>query len=328
MNEEKIKEFDTIIQRDYQNIAGIVAEKKGVRVYENYFNGYAADHTVHVASVTKSIFSVLLGIAIELGYIKGIEQKVLDFFPEYQIPYGEKTIQQITIKNLLTMTAPYKYKVEPYEMFFTSQNPIQDALDFLGGDSPIGEFNYSAVGGTHILSGILMRSTGQSALEFGKKHLFEPLGIDVTQNVILRNKEEHISIMNDKYTRGWVVDPQGRNMASWGLFLTPSDMVKIGNLYENGGMWGDKKIVTADWIDKSTMEQSRCVEWGNLGYGYLWWIIDQNSYAALGDGGNVIYVNRKKNIVVSIASFFMPDAKDRITLIKKYIEPMIEDSWN
>ena len=328
MNEEKIKEFDTIIQRDYQNIAGIVAEKKGVRVYENYFNGYAADYTVHVASVTKSIFSVLLGIAIELGYIKGIEQKVLDFFPEYQIPYGEKTIQQIIIKNLLTMTAPYKYKVEPYEMFFTSQNPIQDALDFLGGDSPIGEFNYSAVGGTHILSGILTRATGQSVLAFGKKHLFEPLGIDVTQNVILRNKEEHISIMNDKYTRGWVVDPQGRNMASWGLFLTPSDMVKIGNLYENGGMWGDKKIVTADWIDKSTMEQSRCVEWGNLGYGYLWWIIDQNSYAALGDGGNAIYVNRKKNIVVSIASFFMPDAKDRITLIKKYIEPMIEDSWN
>lgn len=328
MDEEKIKEFDTIIQRDYHNIAGIVAEKKGVRVYENYFNGYAADHTVHVASVTKSIFSVLLGIAIELGYIKSIEQKVLDFFPEYLIPYGEKTIQQITIKNLLTMTAPYKYKVEPYEMFFTSQTPIQDALNFLGGDNPIGEFHYSAVGGTHILSGILMRSTGQSALEFGKKHLFEPLGIDVTQNVILRNKEEHISIMNDKYTRGWVVDPQGRNMASWGLFLTPSDMIKIGNLYENGGMWGDKKIVTADWIDKSTMEQSRCVEWGNLGYGYLWWIIDQNSYAALGDGGNVIYVNRKKNIVVSIASFFMPDAKDRIALIKKYIEPMIEDSWN
>ncbi|MCQ4937421.1 serine hydrolase domain-containing protein [Anaerotignum propionicum] len=328
MNEEKIKEFDTIIQRDYQNIAGIVAEKKGVRVYENYFNGYTSEHTVHVASVTKSVFSVLLGIAIELGYIKSIEQKVLDFFPEYQTHSEEKTIQKITIKNLLTMTAPYKYKVEPYEMFFTSQNPIQDALNFLGGDNPIGEFYYSAVGGTHILSGILMRSTGQSVLEFGKKHLFEPLGIDVTQNVILRNKEEHISIMNDKYTRGWVVDPQGRNMASWGLFLTPSDMVKIGNLYENGGMWSDKKIVTADWIDKSTMEQSRCVEWGNLGYGYLWWIIDQNSYAALGDGGNAIYVNRKKNIVVSIASFFMPDAKDRIALIKKYIEPMIEDSWN
>ncbi|MEA4842034.1 MAG: serine hydrolase [[Clostridium] symbiosum] len=326
MNKEKVKDFETIVQKNYQNIAGIVVEKNGVRLYENYFNGYTANHAVHVASVTKSIFSVLLGIAIEQGYIRNIEQKVLEFFPEYHIQTGEKTIQRITLKNLLNMTAPYKYQVEPYEMFFASQNPLQDALDFLGGDSPIGEFNYSAVGGTHILSGILTNATGQSALEFGKKCLFEPLGINVNQNVILLNKEEHISIMNDKNTRGWVVDPQGRNMASWGLFLTPSDMSKIGNLYQNCGIWGDKQIIAEKWIAESTREQSRCAEWGNLGYGYLWWIIDKDSYGALGDGGNVIYVNRKRNIVVSIASLFMPNAKDRIDLIKQYIEPMIEDS--
>ncbi len=267
---------------------------------------------------------MLFGIAIDKGYIKSIDQKVLDFFPEYTVDEGEKTIQQITIRNLLTMTAPYKYKTEPYEMFFASQNPIQDALDLLGGDGTIGEFKYSAVGGTHILSGILTRATGQNILTFARAHLFHPLGINVTKNLLLRNKEEHIAIMNDKSTNGWVVDPQGINMTSWGLFLTPSDMAKIGRLYQNAGVWDGKYIVSAAWIKDSTREQSRCLQWGNLAYGYLWWVIDGDSYGALGDGGNMIYVNTKKNMVVAIASLFMPDAKDRIELVKKFIEPMFE----
>lgn len=324
MNQEKAKELEKIITSSYNNIAGIIVQKSGETLYENYFNGYTAANAVHVASVTKSIFSALIGIAIDKGYIKSVEQKVLEFFPDYTILQGEKTILSITIKNMLTMTAPYKYKTEPYEMFFASQNPIQDALDLLGGDKLIGEFNYSAVGGTHILSGILARATGQSILDFAEEHLFSPMKINVPHNVVLRNKEEHIAVMNDKNTCGWVVDPQGINTASWGLFLTPADMAKIGQLYLNGGIWNGKQIVSSIWIDKSTKEHSRCAQWV-LAYGYLWWIIDKASYAAMGDGGNVIYVNTKKKMVVSIASFFIPDAKDRIGLIKKYIEPMFED---
>lgn len=91
---------------------------------------------------------------------------MLDFFSDYFVKTGEKTIQDITIKNLLTMTAPYKYKTEPYKKFFASQNLIQDALDLLGGDGSIGEFNYSAIGETHILSGILVKATGRSILDF------------------------------------------------------------------------------------------------------------------------------------------------------------------
>ncbi len=324
MNHEKIKELEKTINSDYNNITGIIAQKNGIKLYENYFNGYTADNAIHVYSVTKSVFSALIGIAIDKGHIKSVDQKVLDFFPNYTVKTGEKTIQGVTIKNLLTMTAPYKYKTEPYEKFFSSLNPIQDALDLLGGDEPIGEFNYSAIGGTHILSGILVRATGQSILDFAAENLFSPLGINVTHSVVLRNKEEHIAVMNDKNTSGWVVDPQGINTASWGLFLTPADMAKIGQLYLGGGMWNGEQIVPAGWIDESTKEHSR---WGELSYGYLWWIIDnkEHIYAALGDGGNVIYVNTNKNLVVSIASLFMPDAKDRIGLIIERIEPIFED---
>lgn len=325
MNQEKIKKLEKIINNDYSNITGIVVQKNSIKYYENYFNGYTTDNAVHVYSVTKSVFSTLMGIAIDKGYIKSVDRKILDFFPDYTVKSGEKTIQDITIKNLLTMTAPYKYKTEPYEMFFASQNPIQDALDLLGGDGPIGKFNYSAVGGTHILSGILVRATGRSVLDFAAENLFSPLEINVPHNVVLRCKEEHIAVMNDKNTSGWVVDPQGINTASWGLFLTPADMAKIAQLYLNGGIWDGRQIVSAGWIDESTREHSRCVQWGNLAYGYLWWLIDGDSYAAMGDGGNVIYINTKKQMVISIASLFMPEAKDRIKFIKEYIEPMFEN---
>ena len=80
MNQEKIKEFEKTINSDYSNITGIIVLKNGKTLYENYFNGYTACNTVHVYSVTKSVFSMLIGIAIDKGYIKSVDQKVLDFF--------------------------------------------------------------------------------------------------------------------------------------------------------------------------------------------------------------------------------------------------------
>ena len=185
----------------------------------------------------------------------------------------------------------------------------------------MGDFNYSAIGGTHILSGILAKATGQSILDFATRYLFSPLGIAVPRNVTLRDKEEHLAFMSDKASSGWVVDPQGFNTASWGLFLKPRDMAKIGLLYLNKGTWKGDHIVPRWWIEESASEQSRCAQWGNLAYGYLWWIIDGDSYAALGDGGNAIYVNSKEGIVIAVASLFEPESKDRIELIKKLIEP-------
>ncbi|MBU5234170.1 hypothetical protein KQI01_03270, partial [Vibrio cholerae] len=79
------------------------------------------------------VISVLIGIAIDKGYIKNIEQKVLEFFPDYTVKRGEKTIQNITIKNLMTMTAPYKYKSEPYTKIYTSDDWVKATLDLLGG---------------------------------------------------------------------------------------------------------------------------------------------------------------------------------------------------
>lgn len=324
MNQENIKELGKTINSGYSNIAGITVQKNGRKLYENYFNGYTAETAFHVFSVTKSIISALIGIAIDKGYISSIDQKVLDFFPDYTPKRGEKTAQRVTIRDMMTMTTPFKYKSAPYTKYFTSESWVKSALDLLGGKEEIGQFRYTPLIGPDILSGILTNVTGQSALGFAYENLFSPLGIDIMQNVVFHNKEEQLYIVKNHHESGWVADPQGINTAGWGLFITPADMAKIGQLYLNRGAWNGRQLVSAEWIDESTTEHSR---WDKLLYGYLWWIVDGNehSYAAMGDGGNVIYVNPAKNLVVAIASLFIPTAKDRIELIKKYIEPIFED---
>ena len=323
MNQDNTRMLDDAVRRFDDNITGILIQKDGEIRYENYFHGYSAEHVAHVYSVTKSVFSALIGIAIGKGVIRSIDQKVLDFFPDYEVLPNETGIQHVTIRHLLTMTAPYKYETEPYMLFFTSPNPVRAALDLLGGDKPIGTFHYSAIGGTHILSAILSRATGQNVLAFAQEHLFAPLGIQVPKSIVIRSEAEHTAIMSDPHTRGWVVDLQGNNFASWGLFLTPREMAKIGQLYLDGGVWEGRQIVPAQWIAESMREQSRAADWGNLAYGYLWWVMDSDCFVALGDGGNVIYVNSKERIVVCVEAFLKPEVKDRIGWIKTEIEPLL-----
>ena len=319
MNSNRISSFEDLMKIEYSNISGVVIIKDESLIYEKYFDGYTKDDVLHIASVTKSIISVLIGIAIDKGYIKNVEQKVLEFFPDYTVKRGEKTIQNITIKNLMTMTAPYKYKSEPYTKIYTSDDWIKATLDLLGGKGDIGEFKYSTVG-THILSGVLVSATGQSVIDFATESLFKPLKIKAPKNVIIQNKEEYFAFLKDKYVTGWIVDPKGINTAGWGLTLTARDMAKIGQLYLSGGVWNGNQILSSKWIKDSTKEKTR---WGELSYGYLWWIVD-DCYAALGDGGNVIFINLKKEMIITIASRFMPRAKDRIELIRKHIMPLFE----
>ena len=121
------KELHSYIAEHQDNICGIAAMKNGEIVYSDYWHGFKPSDTVHVMSVTKSVVSLLIGIAIDQGLISDVRQHVLDFFPEYNIKRGEKTIQQVTLEHLLTMTAPYKYRSEPC-LLYTSGRPAPDSL--------------------------------------------------------------------------------------------------------------------------------------------------------------------------------------------------------
>lgn len=323
MNQVNRTKLENAIVSNAQNIAGMIVRRNNRTIYENYFNGYTPDAAFHVFSVTKSILSILIGIAIDQGHIEGLDQKVLDFFPDYTIKRGEKTAQLVTLRDMMTMTTPFKYKSAPYTKYFSSENWVKSALDLLGGKGEIGQFRYTPLIGPDILSGILTRAVGQSVREFACENLFAPLGINVTGKIVFETKEEQLSIMKNYHECGWVADPQGINTAGWGLFLTPTDMAKIGQLCCDRGIWNGQQLVTSVWIDESTAPHSR---WDKHLYGYLWWVIDEKdrSFAALGDGGNAIYVNPEKNLVVAIASLFKPTAMDRIDFIKRYIEPGLD----
>lgn len=322
MESETKVSIRNLVQEHYANIAGLIVLKDDQIVYEDYFDGFDQLSSIHVASVTKSIISALIGIAIDRKAVDNIEQKVLDFFPDYKIKRGEKTIQKITIKNLLTMTAPYKYKYEPYTKVYSSNDWTSSALDLLGGKSRIGDFKYTTVG-IQILSGIIAKASGQSVSDFAQENLFRPLDIPPPSDKRINSREEYTAFLKDKHVSGWVVDPGGANTAGWGLALSTGDMVKIGQLYINKGNWNNRKIISSKWIEESTGKHS---QWGDLSYGYLWWVLDgekDNSFAAIGDGGNLIYVSPELNTVVAISSRFMPRAKDRIELVRKHILPIV-----
>jgi CubicO group peptidase (beta-lactamase class C family) len=267
-------------------------------------------------------------MAIDKGFIQSTDQKVLDFFPDYIVKRGEKTIQQVTLKHLLTMTAPYKYKSEPWTKVCTSEDWTKAALDLLGGRSGItGEFKYSTLG-IHILNGIISASSGMSVIDFINDNLFQPLEIKKHMNKELADAEEHRDFILSKQPKGnvWITDPKGVNTAGWGLCLSSSDMAKIGQLCLKKGIYNGKHIISSEWIDEMTSPYYCCDDsFGCMTYGYLWWLPNKktNIYAAIGDGGNVIYVNPDRNTVIAVASAFKPMIFDRVQFIQEQIEPLI-----
>ena len=166
-----------LVKEKQPNICQIVCLKDGKEVYADEWNGYKKTDTCHVMSATKSIVALLVGIAIDQGLIKSINQPILNFFPDYKIKRGEKTIQQVTIKHLLTMKAPYKYRSEPWTKVCSSEDWTIAALDLLGGRKGLtGEFKYSTLG-IHILTGIISKTSGMKIVDYANKYLFEPIGV-------------------------------------------------------------------------------------------------------------------------------------------------------
>ena len=153
MTGSELHEFVASSTGNEKNICQIYAIKDGKTVFDDCWHGYTADDTVNVMSVTKGVMAILTGIAVDKGLITGTDQKVLEFFPDYQVKRGEKTIYDVKLEHLLTMTAPYKYRSEPWTKVCTSDDWTKAALDLLGGRSGItGEFKYATLG-IQILAG-------------------------------------------------------------------------------------------------------------------------------------------------------------------------------
>ena len=328
MNKEELHRFISDSMGNESNICQIYAIKDGETAFDDCWHGFKTEDAMNVNSVTKGVMALLAGIALDRGCIKSVDQKVMDFFPDYTVKRGEKTIYDVTIKHLLTMTAPYKGKSEPWKKVCTSQNFTYAILDYLGGRNGVtGEFRYATLG-IQILAGIIEKATGEKCIDFANNNLFEPLGLPDRVLHGDSSKEDQFDFFMNKNPRKyeWYNDTQGTVTAGWGLCMSAKDMAVMGALVSDGGLYGGKRIISEKYINDMLTPHIKLGErFGFMSYGYLWYkpYDDREVYAAIGDSGNIIYVNMEKKISVGITGTFKPRIFDRVDFIEKEVLPVI-----
>ena len=327
----KVSEMEgRILDSTYQNIHSVLIVKDKKLVYEKYFQGYKYDYmaeglkgeliqfdketTHNTASATKSVTSLLVGLAIDKGFIEDINSKIFSFFPSYS-KLNDITKEGITVANLLTMSSGLKWNEQDVfyseeendiiQLFITS-DPVKYILSKPVITNPGTNWYYNG-GGSNLLGEIIHQSSQLKLDEFGEKYLFEPLGID---------GYEWQSINPDLI------------YASGDLKLKPRDMAKIGQLVLDEGKWNGEQLVSSKWI--SEMTEHKFVFSENSGYACHWWIRSYESGVdniisiyAEGWGGQRIMVFPTINMVVVFTggNYFEQPPLDEI--ISKYILPSL-----
>ena len=273
MDSAQISKVFDAIQKAIQLVHSLIIVRNGTIVTEAYFAPFRADARHNLNSTTISVVSILIGIAIQQGYINGLDQKMLDFFPDRKIANPDARKQAITIRDLLSMTSGLREDDSGKD---GSADWVQYVLDLPMENDPGKVWNPNG-GGYHLLSAIIQKTTGMTPLAFAIKVLFEPLGISGA---------------------GWLTDPQGINNGSGLMYLTSRDMAKIGYLYLNNGEWNGKQIVPKEYVLASTKHLFDVYRsHSGWGYGYGWLIAPDGSYLTEGNYGQVIDVKPEQGIV-------------------------------
>jgi CubicO group peptidase (beta-lactamase class C family) len=285
------------------NIHSVVVARRGRLVFEEYFTGadeiwaeplgvvaHGIEVKHDVRSISKSVTSLLLGIALDRKLIAGIDEPVFKFFPEHgDLRTPEK--DRILLRHLLTMSAglawnetiPYTNPANSEVRMLRSPTPYRYVLQQPLEEAPGVQFNYSG-GATTLLAGVIQKVTGKPLDVFAREALFEPLGITDVQ---------------------WVKMPNGEIAAASGLRLRSRDLAKLGQLILQHGQARGRQVVSAQWLEQSMTPQIDAIDF--LFYGYQWWLgrslIDRREVAweaGLGLGGQRLFIVPELDLVVVI----------------------------
>ena len=312
----------------YANVHSLLVVKDGKLVFEQYFRGYTwnyagdqfrgdlvefdRDRRHNLASVTKSVTSALVGIAIDQGQIGGVGDKVLDYFPQYTyLRDGAK--DGITLEHLLTMRSglqwnemelPYSDNRNDLIQLFRIPDPVEYILA-KPLVAPPGTAWYYNGGNTNLLGEIIRQATGQRMDAYAAQVLFAPLGITSYEWDHINAEMIH---------------------ASGNLQLRPRDMAKFGSLYLNGGEWQGQRIVSREWVEASTQPHAR--PRGGGGYGYQWWLRSYDfgseqiqAFFAAGWGGQRICIFPDLEMVVVSTGGNYVDEDPLDEIITRFILP-------
>lgn len=288
-------------------IDAVLVSVDGETKVAHYRNGSKPEDALHVYSVTKSVSSALIGVAIDEKLISGLDATLLELLPRYH-KYLTADEKSITLRQLMSMTAGFPdQSVERFDRVFKQRTDPIPAILTDGLDLPPGEgFSYSNTG-SHLVSAILREALARAdgdnprtVFEYAREKLFDPLEIDSSDA-----HEKRVFPGDPAYdglTRfDWATDAAGLHSSCCLLRLRPADMIKFGELYLGGGIWHGKQILPAGWVEQTMMPGKV-----NSQYGLMWWLdIDQHghtAWVARGWAGQLIAVVPEHQLVVAIGA--------------------------
>ncbi len=255
--------------------------RHGKIVAEAYYAPYVAGISHDLRSVTKSVVGTLTAIQLKNGSLDSVDHPVMDLLSDRQIQNVDDRKKAMTVQSLLDMTSGIEWVEKAYTpgetiiRMYESPDRTAFVLNQPMAGVPGANFNYNG-GNTYLLSALINKKSGQSALDFAKKELFEPLGIESAK---------------------WgPVDAQGVTNGEAGLFLSPHDMARIGYLYLPNGTWEGKQIIPSSWVDRTKAGSVTAT----LGFHYanLWWSYpEKGAYMARGRHSQLILVLPKLDVV-------------------------------
>jgi len=270
--------------RALPRLHSLLISHQGVPVFEQYFAGRHAGQPANLKSASKSVMSALVGLAVQNGQIKDINQPIVDFFPEYIGTELEDTVRRITIRNLLTMQGGLaSTSGRNYGSWVASRNWVDAALKSPMVADPGTAMIYST-GTTHLLSAIISRASGMNTKAFAQRYLADPMGFRMAY---------------------WSRDPQGVYFGGNDMEITPRQMLDIGEMYLNGGLHDGKQILSEQWVQDSHQPHAESPRGEGRHYGYGWWLRDMADLQvplAWGYGGQFIFVVREYDLVIVITS--------------------------
>jgi CubicO group peptidase (beta-lactamase class C family) len=281
---------------ELETIYSLLVIKNGYLIAEDYFNEGSVDQKDRLQSATKSYTSALVGIALEQGYLSSVDQKMMDFFPEFAGQITDPRKEQITIRDMLQMRAGYPWEeTDPalWEGLLSGHYPpLIEEFPLIA--DPGTEFHYSNLT-SNWLGIIVARACGTNLKSYAEEHLFLPIDAEVGE---------------------WGQDAEGHNNGCGDLHFSARDAARFGLLYLNDGEYEGNQIVPVDWVHDSLQKYSENINatggfpanWGlsfsDIGYGYQWWSAKAGDHHFdWGHGGQLIVLVDESDMVIVVTAY-------------------------
>lgn len=299
MTSNTLAQIDQAIAVRHPNVRSFLVLRDGDLIHERYFCSGGSDQRWNIMSAQKSLVSALVGVALQEGWLTGLDQRVTEILGDLRTAQADQQIERLTLRHLLTMTSGFYYPrlaadSQPiWERTQRSDHWARFSLNLPVREAMGSHFAYKNTDAL-LVAALLVRVTGRPIGDLLSEYLFEPLGL----GSVLWQPD----------------DPQA--MGTGMAFMTAREMARVGQLYLEEGCWQGRQVLPHEWVRQSTTRQ--------VGqYGYLWWV-HQDGFAASGAGGQLLRVVPNRRMVIVIQSELSKRYRDPNQLVEELLLPSVD----